>query len=70
MEFQSFFVAAEKPDLGLYVSIICGVTNMVLDALLVAVFSLGLQGAAWATAISEILGGVIPFIYFSRKKVC
>ena len=68
MEFQSFFVAAEKPDLGLYVSIICGVTNMVLDALLVAVFSLGLQGAAWATAISEILGGVIPFIYFSRKN--
>ena len=63
-EFQSFFVAAEKPHLGLVVTIAAGVTNTTLDALLVAVFSLGLVGAAAATAISQCVGGIIPLIYF------
>ena len=45
-EFQSFFVTAEKPNLGLAVTIASGVTNIILDALLVAVFPLGLKGAA------------------------
>lgn len=65
MEFQSFFVAAEKPKLGLAVTLISGVTNMVLDALLVAVFSFGLKGAATATALSQVVGGIIPLIYFA-----
>ncbi|MCD8239484.1 MAG: polysaccharide biosynthesis C-terminal domain-containing protein [Clostridiales bacterium] len=67
-EFQSFFVAAEKPQLGLSVTIAAGVTNMVLDLLLVAVFPLGLRGAAAATALSQCVGGVIPLIYFSRRN--
>ena len=66
--FQSFFVTAEKPKLGLFVVVIAGVTNMLLDALLVAVFSLGLEGAALATSISQFAGGVIPIIYFARKN--
>ncbi len=67
-EFQSFFVTAEKPKLGLYVTVISGVTNMILDWLLIAVFSLGLAGAALATAVSQLVGGVIPLIYFGRKN--
>lgn len=66
--FQSFFVTAEKPKLGLLVVVIAGVTNMVLDALLVAVVPLGLEGAAIATSISQFVGGVIPIIYFARKN--
>ena len=65
-EFQSFFITAEKPQLGLVITLICGITNMILDALFIAVFSWGLVGAAVATAISQILGGIIPVIYFSR----
>ncbi len=68
MEFQSFFVTAEKPKLGLYVTIVSGVTNMILDALLVAVFPLGLKGAAAATAISQLVGGGLPMMYFARKN--
>jgi len=68
MEFQSFFITAEKPKLGLFVTIASGVTNMVLDAVLVGVMSYGLVGAALATALSQIVGGVIPFLYFSRKN--
>ena len=68
MEFQSFFITAEKPQLGLYATIAAGVTNMVLDALLVAVFPLGLAGAALATALSQAVGGLVPLAYFSRKN--
>lgn len=68
-EFQSFFIAAEKPQLGLVVTVVCGLTNMVLDALFIAVFSWGLVGAAAATVISQMVGGVIPVIYFSRPHV-
>ena len=66
--FQSFFVTAEKPQLGLAVTIAAGVTNMVLDALFVAVFQYGLAGAAWATAISQTIGGLFPILYFTRKN--
>lgn len=68
MEFQSFFITAEKPQLGLAVTVAAGVTNMVLDVLLVAVFPLGLVGAALATSISQFVGGVIPFFYFLRPN--
>ncbi len=67
-EFQCLFATAEKPQLGLYVTVAAGLTNMVLDALFVAVFRWGLQGAAAATAFSQCVGGVIPVIYFSRKN--
>ena len=66
--FHSFFVAAEKPQLGLFVTVGAGVTNMVLDALLTAVFPLGIVGAATATAMSQIVGGFVPLIYFARKN--
>lgn len=66
--FQIFFVTAEKPKLGLYVTILAGVTNMVLDALFIAVFKWGLVGAAAATALGQIVGGGIPLIYFFRKN--
>lgn len=68
MEFQSFFVTAEKPQLGLVVTVISGVTNMVLDALFVAVFKWGLVGAAAATAISQVVGGIVPLFYFAKKN--
>jgi len=68
MEFQSFFATAEKPQLGLWVTVAAGLTNMVLDAVFVAVFQWGLVGAALATVMGQILGGVIPLIYFARPN--
>ena len=65
MEFQTFFVMAEKPQIGLYVTLASGVANMVLDALLVWIIPLGLTGAAIATAISQIIGGFVPVMYFA-----
>ena len=67
-EFQCLFATAEKPKLGLAVTVAAGLTNMGLDALFVAVFSWGLQGAAAATALSQCVGGVLPLLYFSRPN--
>ncbi|WP_294657724.1 MATE family efflux transporter [uncultured Ruminococcus sp.] len=66
--FQSFLVVAEKPTMGLCVSVIAGLSNMVLDFLFIYVFRLGVFGAALATAISEFVGAAIPLIFFIRKN--
>lgn len=67
-QFQCLFATAEKPKLGLFVTIAAGCTNMVLDALFVGIFRWGLAGAAIATVISQIIGGFVPLVYFLRKN--
>ncbi len=64
IEFQSFFITAEKPKLGLFATLASGITNIVLDALFVGVFRFDLVGAAWATAISQCVGGFFSIGYF------
>ena len=66
--FQSFFVTAEKPKLGLAVTVAAGLTNIVLDALLVGVFRMGVAGAAAATGVSQLVGGAFPLWYFARRN--
>ena len=66
--FQSFLVTAERPQLGLAVTVAAGVANMVLDFVFIAVFHWGIAGAAAATAASQLLGGLIPLIYFLRRN--
>lgn len=66
--FQSFFVTAEKPKLGLFVIVAAGVTNMVLDFIFVGVLGLGLTGAAVATVCGEFIGGLFPILYFTRPN--
>lgn len=66
--FQTFFVTAEKPKLGLYVIVLAGVTNMVLDALFIALFRWGVIGAALATATSQFVGAIVPVAYFAGKN--
>ena len=67
-EFQLFFVTAEKPGLGLAVTVCAGLCNVALDALFIIVFKWGLAGAAAASALTQFVGGVIPIIYFSRRN--
>lgn len=66
--FQSIFIVAEKPMLGFVVTVIAGVTNIILDALFITVFKWGLAGAAVATGISYAVGGIIPIFYFLSQK--
>ncbi len=67
-EFQCLFATANKPGLGLVITVTAGLVNAILDALLVALLSLGLEGAAIATAIGQLVGGVLPVIYFAGKN--
>lgn len=67
-EFQSFFSTAEKPQTGLVVTVLSGVTNIILDWLFIKILSLGLAGAAAATALGQAVGGIVPLIYFGRKN--
>ncbi len=62
--FQSFLVAAERPKLGLGLTVAAGLTNMLGDYLLVGVLPWGVAGAAIATVLSQLVGGVVPLIYF------
>ena len=66
--FQSFLVTAERPQLGLAVTVAAGVTNMLLDFIFVAAFRWGIIGAAAATAASQLIGGLVPLIYFLRPN--
>lgn len=66
--FQSFFVTAEKPGLTLKISIAAGLTNAVLDFLFIVVFHWGIAGAAAATALGQVVGGILPLLYFFRKN--
>lgn len=65
---QNFLVTAEKPAIGFGITVAAGVTNMVLDALFIVVFKWGIVGAALATATAQLLGAVVPLIYFFRKN--
>ncbi len=64
MEFQTFMITAERPNLGFAITLASGFANIILDALLVAVFEFGLEGAAVATAISQAVGGIVPILFF------
>lgn len=66
--FQTFFMAAEKPELGTKVTIASGLINMVLDYVFIALLGWGIVGAAAATAIAQIAGGAYPLYYFSSKR--
>ena len=67
-EFQCLFATAGKHNLGLFITIAAGLTNVVLDALLVIVVPWGIAGAAVATAVSQCVGGLIPVVYFASKN--
>ncbi|MCI6858821.1 MAG: MATE family efflux transporter [Eubacterium sp.] len=66
--FQSFFVAAQKPRLGLYVVLSAGVSNIVLDYIFIVVLQFGVAGAALGTVCGEFIGGLFPLFYFARKN--
>jgi Na+-driven multidrug efflux pump len=66
--FQSFYMAAERPQLGTLMSIVAGVTNIVLDAILVWALGMGVTGAAIATAAGCTVGGLFPVFYFSSRR--
>jgi len=66
--FQPFFAASEKPKFGMWVTVIAGITNMIGDAIMVGWLRLGVEGAAWASVTSQIVGFIIPLIYYRSEN--
>ena len=66
--FQILFVTAEKPRLGFWITVATGLMNIVLDFILIVLLHWGVVGAAVATGVSEIIGGVVPLVYFARPN--
>lgn len=66
--FQSFVIVADRPQMGLVISVAAGITNMVLDYILVYIFKMGIFGAGLATIISQFIGAIVPIIYFSIEN--
>lgn len=66
--FQSYLVTADKPHMGLWLSVAAGVTNIVLDVIFVGAFRMGMAGAAMASVAGMMIGGLVPLTVFFNKK--
>ena len=64
---QSYLIVAEKPKLGLAITVAAGLTNMVLDYVFMAALHMGIRGAALATGLSQCVGALLPLIWFMRS---
>lgn len=65
--FQSFLVTAEKPKAGLWITVLCGISNMVFDYVFIAWCQMGIFGAALATALGWVIGSILPLFFFVRS---
>ena len=68
MGMQPYYMVAGKPQLGTVLSVLCGLTNMALDALFILVFHWGIAGAAAASMIACCIGGFYPLFFFARRR--
>lgn len=68
MLFQSFFVTAGKPHLGLTLTVLGGVSNIVLDYVFIVLCGFGVSGAALATSIGYSIPGLFGLIYFAVSR--
>ena len=69
ISFQTFFVTAELPKIGLFFSLASGITNIVLDYLFIGVLKIGIAGAAWGTVLGYGVGGVLPLLFFLKPPM-
>lgn len=65
---QYFFVTAGKPIIGLSVTILGGLSNVLLDYIFIGIAKLGVTGAAYATGIGYVIPGIVGIIYFIFKR--
>ena len=68
MMFSNLIRGDGNPRLSATIMIIGCAMNIVLDALFIFKFNMGIQGAAFATVISQITSSVIGLLYYLRGK--
>ena len=68
IQFQMYFVTEGRPGIGLFLTLLAGVANAVLDYVLIVPMGLGIAGAAIATVTGYMIPAVIGLIYFSYAR--
>lgn len=57
-----------SPKFASLMFIISSIANMILDPIFIVVFKLGISGAAWATAISQMIAFIMGLLYFFKPN--
>ena len=66
--FQTLFVTAGKPHLGLGLVIIAGIMNVFLDFLFLDICHMSIEGAALGTVLACMIPSVTGLIYFTFNR--
>lgn len=66
--FQTFFITAGRPELGLRMTIVSGITNAVLDYVFMKTLGMGMTGAALATVSGYFIISIFGIVYFLKKR--
>lgn len=68
IQFQMFFVTEGKPGIGLFLTLLAGIANAVLDYVLIVPMGMGIAGAAIATVTGYSIPALIGLIYFAAAR--
>ena len=69
VNFEYFLVTSGKPNVGLILTVLGGVTNMVLDYIFIGPLNMGISGAGLATITGQSITVIISlFIFFNKKN--
>ena len=68
IQFQMYFVTEGRPGIGLFLTIAAGITNAVLDYVLIVPMGLGIAGAAIATVTGYTIPALIGLVYFAFSR--
>ncbi len=66
--FSNLFVTAGKPGMGFGLSVIAGLTNLILDYVFIVLCGLGIRGAALGTGCGYLIPAVVGVIFFIRSN--
>lgn len=66
--FSNLFVTAGRPGLGLVLSVLSGVANIVLDYIFIVLCGLGIRGAALGTGFGYLIPACAGLVYFARSR--
>lgn len=66
--FQTYFVTEGKPGVGLFLTVLAGIINMIFDYIFIVPMGLGVAGASLATGLGYLVPAVFGLLYFTLSK--
>lgn len=66
--YQNLFVTAGKPTLGLVLSVLAGIVNIIFDYIFIVLMQMGIKGAALGTGIGYMIPTIVGTIFFLTNR--